>query len=634
MLSDAFFNLCQQHKSTVSSALAGQPTATPTELWQRLFGHHKSVVPAGTELGEGSHALSQEELEQAFNCGQWGPTRPNDLFLRAFASSLRCLDHDIRSGMVSPALMGIHGTLPLTVIAPLADIARHMSNLIARAEKEVLLVTCVWSPSVAVRLVHNALIELSRRAGEKKHRVVVKIMYDAAGPAHFFNARRLVKPEVYSSDSVGLPKPGDIPNLDFEVMSFHQGLLGTLHAKFLVVDRQVALVMSNNMEDNDNMEMMTQVEGPIVDGIYDTTLITWGDTFSSSSSSLSYPAHNGGTSSAEQPEDLYTARGPARELQEVEANGETKHSLPEHTDLDPHYDASLAGEIDRMQATYAPKPNEGHLQAINRQLNVTAPHPTAPNGPEIPPGEEFVPYIPISATAPSPMALVSRAPYGAPDNSNVFVPQNAAWLSLIANAKESIFIQTPDLNATPLNSALKAALARGVRVTYYVCLGYNDPGEMMPGQGGTNEQFAAKLTSSLSPTELEHLTIGYYVGKDQSTPLHHSQRSRSCHIKLLIADDCVGMQGSGNQDTQSWYHSQEINLLVDSKEVCRKWREGIERNQSTARFGIAGKKDGIWRDAQGKEAPGATGNPSMVMGWVKGAMGMVKKAKDSGKLHA
>jgi hypothetical protein len=33
--------------------------------------------------------------------------------------------------------------------------------------------------------------------------------------------------------------------------------------------------MSNNMEDNDNVEMMTHVEGPIVDSIYDTALITW-----------------------------------------------------------------------------------------------------------------------------------------------------------------------------------------------------------------------------------------------------------------------------------------------------------------------------------------------------------------------
>ncbi|KAG8526667.1 uncharacterized protein KY384_008096 [Bacidia gigantensis] len=632
MLSEALIKLCQSNDSSISAALAGEPTAAPTELWQRLFGQQKAAA-SGVDPGDSDAALSQERLAQAQKCGHWGPTQPSELFLRAFWSAIRCLDYDIGSGMVSPALMGSYGTLPFTIIAPLADIARHMSNLIARAEKEVILITCVWSPSVAVRLVHNALIELSKRAGEKKQRAVVKIMYDAAGPSHAFKDRQHVKSETYSSESIGLPKPEDIPNLDFEVMSFHKILLGTLHAKFLVVDREIALIMSNNMEDNDNMEMMAQVEGPIVDSIYDTALVTLGDASSAPLPCLSLPAEKASEDFSEISENVYTARGTARELNEVGIDGEEKHSLPSHTDKDPHYDSTLSGEIDRVQAAYATKPNESHLQAINRQLNIAAPNPIPPSGPEIPPGSEFIPYIPISATAPCPIAMVSRAPYGIPSNANLLVPQNAAWLSLISNARHSIFIQTPDLNASMLYSALKEALSRGVEITYYVCLGYNDAGELMPGQGGTNEQFASRLTSSLTPSERERLTIAYYVGKDQASPIHHSRRSRSCHIKLMIVDECVGVQGSGNMDTQSWCHSQEINLMVDSGEVCRKWREGIERNQNTARFGIA-DKDGIWRDQKGEEAPGAMGNPTKVVGWMKGVVGMVKKARDSGKLHA
>ena len=94
--------------------------------------------------------------------------------------------------------MGSHGTIPLTVIAPLADIFRHMANLIVRAEKEVIFITCSWSPSVASRLISDALRELSARAGQRGDRVVVKIMYDKAGAAQFINNRQQVKPEVYS----------------------------------------------------------------------------------------------------------------------------------------------------------------------------------------------------------------------------------------------------------------------------------------------------------------------------------------------------------------------------------------------------------------------------------------------------
>ena len=135
----------------------------------------------------------------------------------------------------------------------------------------------------------------------------------------------------------------------------------------------------------------------------------------------------------------------------------------------------------------------------------------------------------------------------------------------------------------------------------------------MPGRGGTNEMLANGLVKELDPSERKLLHISYYVGKEQDHHIHHNFKSRSCHIKLLIVDDHIGIQGSGDQDTQSWYHSQEINCMIDREEVCRKWREGIERNQSTARFGMAGLDDSIWRDKGGKEAQGSMGKPAPPM---------------------
>lgn len=323
-------------------------------------------------------------------------------------------------------------------------------------------------------------------------------------------------------------------------------------------------------------------------------------------------------------------RGEAREQRTIVQDGELAQ-LPEHMPDDPHYDIDLAGEITRMQSAYSQKPGESRLAATNRQLNHACKNPAITSAPDIVDGDEFTPYIPITATSPFPMAVVSRPPFGTPNNSNVAVPQNEAWLSCIRNATQHIFIQTPDLNATQLYAAMASALARGVEITYYVCFGYNDPGELMPGQGGTNEMFASKLIKSLSSQERNLLTICYYVGKDQDHPIHNSFKQRSCHVKLLIADGHVGIQGSGNQDTQSWCHSQEINVMIDDAETCRKWREGIERNQNTARYGKADMQDGIWRDAQGREGDGMTPEPSSkAMGWVTGAKGMMKKLHDKG----
>ena len=52
-------------------------------------------------------------------------------------------------------------------------------------------------------------------------------------------------------------------------------MLGTFHCKFMVVDRKMAILCSNNIQDRPNMEMMCHLEGPIVDSIYDTALISW-----------------------------------------------------------------------------------------------------------------------------------------------------------------------------------------------------------------------------------------------------------------------------------------------------------------------------------------------------------------------
>ncbi len=52
-------------------------------------------------------------------------------------------------------------------------------------------------------------------------------------------------------------------------------LLGTFHVKFLIVDRKVVLINSCNIQDRPNLEMMTHLEGPVVDSFYDVALHCW-----------------------------------------------------------------------------------------------------------------------------------------------------------------------------------------------------------------------------------------------------------------------------------------------------------------------------------------------------------------------
>lgn len=370
--------------------------------------------------------------------------------------------------------------------------------------------------------------------------------------------------------------------------------------------------------------MISHLEGPIVDSFWETFLISW---------------HN----NLEPPLPCRTtlaANGPAPTLQEssflelFEPDGRFRlpekpieQKLPEHMSGAPHYDDTLAGEIHRMRSVLNPEdPSTPYVDTIAKHLNAPTKINIAATAPDRKEDLNFFPFIPLPNTELIPMAMVSRKPYANINNESVFVPQNEAWLSLIRNAKKDIFIQTPDLNAKPLLPAIITACKRGIQVTYYVCLGYNDGGELLPGQGGTNEMAANYLYSQLEPDERACLRVHYYVAADQDHPIHNNFKQRSCHIKLMIVDSAVAIQGSGNQDTQSWFHSQEVNVMIDSQVVCKVWREGIERNQNTATYGRA-KEDGCWYDTKGELAKGSLGTNAGHFSWAKGMMGTLKKAQ-------
>ncbi|KAI1131360.1 hypothetical protein F5Y10DRAFT_233931 [Nemania abortiva] len=659
-----------QSKDSVLSLLATNPKLTPEEAWHKLF-HHNSLTNA-VEAVEGHHRntatspTADDELQRARSCGKWGPKEPSDLFLKLYHDALCTLNDDLGRGMVSPCLMGSSGTVPLTIISVLPDIVRHMSNLIVRAEKEVFLATNFWQNSVASRYITNAIRELSRRAQARGTRITMKIIYDRGNPRQVFDPHYIVSESEYVGDAVALPPAKDIPGIDLQVMNYHQPILGTFHAKFMMVDRKIGVIQSNNIQDNDNLEMMVQVEGPIVDSLYDMAMISWHKKLDPPLPSLRSPATSaaGMTSFNESHAGIFSATSsikghttvvdpakmPSREPYGVEAGtsddgatdtagehgssepqnaGSTSDSWPEHTADDPHYDEDIASEVFRVQAAVSAKPNETVMQAVTRHLNHTNSAGCPGNAPDCNRSNEMTPYIPHPAHEPFPIALVNRAPYGRPNSKNLLTPQNAAWLSALRNAKRNVFIQTPTLNAEPLIPAIVQACERGVDVYCYVCLGYNDAGEMLPMQGGHNDKIAHQLYTTLSSTGRQHLRWYWYVAKDQTRPIPAEQKKRSCHIKLMIVDESVSIVGNGNQDTQSWFHSQEVNLMLDSPQICRAWIDALRRNQNTGLYGAV-DNDGIWRDEQGNGVEGATGIDAGRFSWVNGFVGAVKRLQGTG----
>lgn len=638
-ISDKIYRFCTDPTS-VSSGYAKDPTKPPSHYADHLYGGDPPSV-IQHQPPDLRNPPTKEDIERARQCGNWGNSQPSELFLQCFHDSLCSLEHDPLAGMVSPSLMGSSGVVPLTIVAPLPDICRHMSNVIARAEHEVFLATNYWIASDASRIITDSLVELSRRAGERGKKVVVKIMYDRGNIKQVANNHQEVPVEEYTGKAVKLPEPSQIPHLDLQVQNYHRPILGTFHSKFMIVDRRIAIVQSNNIQDNDNLEMMSHLEGPIVDSFYDTALLAW-----SSALSPPLPLLNSPASLAT---ELVTFSDPSFDSLFRQGNENTSQltePLALHAPGDPHFDANIASEVQRMKYALHPASGETRLDATSRHLNLATKLSQKGVESEDSLREEMKLMTPHKPHAPFPIALVNRRPWGALNHQGVNVPQNEAWLSAIRNAKTSVFIQTPNLNAAPLMPTLKEALERGIEVTYYVCLGYNDAGELLPFQGGTNEMVADQMYASLDKASKQRLHVHYYVAKDQIAPIHNKFKKRSCHIKLMIVDGHLGIQGNGNQDTQSYYHSMEVNIMIDSEQICREWRETIEMNQSkfsnlrqhvaalihsdTYVYGAASQEDGIWRDHMGNESEGAIGKDPGRFSWAKGVIGAVQRVRGAG----
>ncbi|GAA5874162.1 hypothetical protein JCM1840_000371 [Sporobolomyces johnsonii] len=650
MLSDSLLTLCKSPE-TVTTRLGQSQEGTPVhEVAEKLFTvstltklAHKLKPKSEVKL---SDPTEEEDLEQACDCGKFGGTRPSELFLKIYYEALRTLEKDPLVGLVSPSLMGSTGVIPLSIISVIPDIIQHYCDVIVRAEKEIIFATNFWEASGSATMITDAFKELSRRAGERGGRVVIKLMYDRGTPKQAVKQHQLVDEKDYTAERVQLPSKEEIPNIDMEVLNFHRPPVGTFHAKYLVADREIALLNSNNIQGKPssfhrvNVEFMSHIEGPIVEAFYDMALLSWNEALNPTLPLLNSPPppqreyRFGNDHEHIKSKDIEGAQQSSRRLLKKqhehataeEAQAEGQDQLQPKVNENPPsagtYDEDNTVEANR-DASFSDE------QAINQHLNTGTPvssTATLSSSADL----QFRPHILHAPHKPFPCALVNRRPHGKPAHNDTRNPQDAAWLAAMRYAKEKVFIQTPTFNAPLAVDAALEAVKRGVEVTIFADLGFNDEGELLPFQGGTNEMVAIDMYKRLETEEAKNRLRWYwYTGKDQNVPLNAKEKARNCHVKLMIVDDSVGIQGNGNMDAQSWYHSQEINILVDSAQVCKEWQAGIRSNQNTHLYGAL-DRDGIWRDQEGKMLPGAKSPPKGPLKSLVGVKGAVDRVRGEG----
>jgi len=157
-------------------------------------------------------------------------------------------------------------------------------------------------------------------------------------------------------------------------------------------------------------------------------------------------------------------------------------------------------------------------------------------------------------------------------------PLNVALLEQFDQAQRCIYMQTPNLTAEPVITALLEVLERGVDVTIVTSRNMM-LFEQLVTAGTTTSWCIRSLMRrynrlkrrprfpdpEMNRSELGRLRISYFHSRmlsstpgptesDAEEPVHS-------HLKLTVIDDEHTILGSGNMDRASWFTSQELGIL-------------------------------------------------------------------------
>ncbi|CAF1352428.1 unnamed protein product [Rotaria sordida] len=625
-------------RETITSLLACELPAVqnPREAAEILFSKPLHHLRSRINYEILQHEITQDELDAAAKYGRF-IERPSDLFLKLFHNVLCTLKRDPLAGCISPSLIGTTGVIPLTIISTIPDIMQHYYHCIIHAQKEILLATSYWEKGESVNIIGKALRVLNKRAKIENRYVIVKLIRDNATKENIKHYHNFLPLNKWSHDNIPLPE--EIPNILLEINNYHRLIMGTFHVKFMIVDRRIALLSSNNIQDRPNLEMMSHFEGDIVNSFYDTFLISWWLPFkpnlvclkdeTSIDNHFQFGINSSKISCIKQPLQQAILRARLRlrcHLQNQESDiylhahstsedDESSMSLSEDRKVNNNnkFSTIVLQALVNHRRTHSPivlikatndltgaiigynmnprleLPLTNHLNESAKSARGTKPSRNLSDVELEKLTFDFSPFIFHQEHKPFPIALVNRLPYGKPGHIDIANPQDAAWIGAFRYAKKSIFIQSPTLNASPAINGIIAACKRGVMVTIWLSLGFNELSEGFGTfQGGTNEYVIKKIYKKLkhgNDGAEKYLQAYWYIGKDQTHPIHFSYKRRNCHIKFMSIDDQVAIMGNGNMDTQSWFHSQEINAMIDSPLVVKEWMDALYNNQSTYQYG-------------------------------------------------
>jgi phosphatidylserine/phosphatidylglycerophosphate/cardiolipin synthase-like enzyme len=174
-------------------------------------------------------------------------------------------------------------------------------------------------------------------------------------------------------------------------------------------------------------------------------------------------------------------------------------------------------------------------------------------------------------------------------------PLNVFILTLVTKAEKSVRIQTPNVTAPPVLSALLKALARGIDVRIVTSERLMIL-EQLVTAGTTTTRCIKKLIKryqqliyqregprdeeaaiAIAAPKLGRLHVSYFepIGGPKKRGQEEGEPQQS-HLKMMIVDDEVLVLGSGNLDRASWFTSQELGVAFFDKEAVKKVGHAVD----------------------------------------------------------
>lgn len=389
----------------------------------------------------------------------------------------------------------------------------HIIPAILTAQSEVVLVTCFWAASETRDALRDALFQLSAKAVQAATIISVQICFSSSSLA-----RNMLLPtpkdgqqyEPRQWPTLGLPNASQLSGLDVSIKRKFFWPLGIIHSKYVIVDRKLAVMPSCNVSWERWFEAAVSLQGPVVDHLCSFHVRFWWN-------KPELPALHS------QSRDSYP---------QTRQSDQTSSSLPEEP----------------LPTTLLPSPHTWSLLPAHLQ----------------------------------PRRLISQLPcLPSLEPTHPPTPLLSTTAHLLASATQSILMLTPNVTAPTVLGLLQNALERGLKVTIWT----NEKlmtAEQLVTAGSTTPRCLSKLVRAAASLP-GRLRVHYFdapssPGGGGARDVDAGRRDKEStpvklHAKVTIVDDARILLGSGNMDAASWGTSQELGVLLESKQVVAAFKE-------------------------------------------------------------